>query len=225
VPLSSSLSDRPIARCLTPWTADGGVRAVSLPRPRCLVEGRVLNSPPLKSNGALRRSYPEDSINAGYAQIARICFVAGLRATDAEDLAQEVWLWLLRAGVPLAMIGTPWFEGAIRNYVRRYRRRDYRQQDREGRSLESVPEPPSSEPSLALEIGELLDRVSAILPRREKAVLALIRGGYTLAEASRELGIPRGSRSYRGEQLVAYARRVASRPGWPQHPLGRSALE
>ena len=39
----------------------------------------------------------------------------------------------------------------------------------------------------------------------------LMRRGYSLAEASRMLGIPKGSRDYYRGHLIAYARRLIRR--------------
>jgi DNA-directed RNA polymerase specialized sigma24 family protein len=108
----------------------------------------------------------------------------------------------------MALIETPWFKGVIHNYILRFRRRSYWRYVREGRPLEETPEPQSSQP---LESEELLDRVAAALPKRERKLLALIRCGYSMVEASKLLGIPPGSRAYHQGQLIAYARRVMKR--------------
>jgi DNA-directed RNA polymerase specialized sigma24 family protein len=106
---------------------------------------------------------------------------------------------------------TPWFSGVVRNYVMRYRRRTFGRNTREGRPLESVPEPQSRDQLPAIETEELLDRLASRLPRRERSLLALIRRGYSLAEGCKILGIPKGSHAYYGHLLVAQGQRVLKR--------------
>jgi RNA polymerase sigma factor (sigma-70 family) len=156
-------------------------------------------------------AYPEQSIRSSYRLIARECLRAGLSPADSEDLAQDLWEWLIRSGVPASSIATPWMMGVVRNYIRRYWRRTRCHEVRESGPLERAVEPQSLEPSAHIESSELLDRVSRALPKRERDLLALIRLGYTLPEASRALKIPAGSRAYSSGRLVAYARRALRR--------------
>jgi DNA-directed RNA polymerase specialized sigma24 family protein len=160
-------------------------------------------------------TYPEPSIRAAYALITRTCLGAGLSAADTDDLAQDIWEWLIRTGVPVSVIATPWLKGAVHNYILRFRRRSYCRRVREGQSLASVPEPRSSPPLSRLESKELLDRVATALPSHERSLLALIRRGYSVAESARLLGIPRGSRAYHQGRLVACARRAMKRTPTP----------
>jgi DNA-directed RNA polymerase specialized sigma24 family protein len=170
-----------------------------------------MDAPPRK--GVENRSgfYPEESIRVSYVQIAKVCLWAGLSPADAEDLAQDVWEWLLRTGVPIAIVATPWLKEVVQNYVLRFRRRSHRHGLREGLPLETAPEPISAASERFLESKELLDRVASMLPKRERDLLALIRRGYSIAEASNRLGIPPGSRAYYQGQLIAYARREMKR--------------
>jgi DNA-directed RNA polymerase specialized sigma24 family protein len=119
---------------------------------------------------------------------------------------------MIRVGVPIAVIATPWLKAVVHNFILRFRRRDFSHRVREGQSLETVPEPAASQPEGLLESNELLDRVAELLPKRERSLLALIRKGYSLPEASRLLGIPAGSRDYYKGRLIAYARRALKRP-------------
>ena len=122
-------------------------------------------------------------------------------------MAQDIWLWLLRQGTPALILSMPWLSAVARNFILRYRRRSSRQRAREGRSLDAVPEPQTAEPLRELEASELLDRVAAAVPEIERRLLALIRRGHSLAEASRLLGIPRGSRAYYRQRLITCGRR------------------
>jgi DNA-directed RNA polymerase specialized sigma24 family protein len=170
-----------------------------------------MDAPPWKSRGHRAEIYPDETIRVSYIQITRACVCAGLSPADAEDLAQDIWAWMIRVGVPIAVIATPWLKAVVHNYILRFRRRDYSHRVREGRALETVPEPAARQPEGLLESNELLDRVAALLPKRERSLLALIRRGYSLPEASRLLGIPAGSRDYYQGRLIAYGRRVLKR--------------
>jgi DNA-directed RNA polymerase specialized sigma24 family protein len=170
-----------------------------------------MDAPPWKSRGHRPEIYPDETIRGSYVQITRACVCAGLSPADAEDLAQDIWTWMIRVGVPIAVIATPWLKAVVHNYILRFRRRDYSHRVREGRPLETVPEPAAWQPEGLLESNELLDRVAPLLPKRERSLLALIRRGYSLPEASRILGIPPGSRDYYQGRLVAYGQRVLKR--------------
>ncbi|HYB53850.1 MAG TPA: hypothetical protein VEG84_08280, partial [Thermoanaerobaculia bacterium] len=76
-------------------------------------------------------AYPERTIDASYRLIARECLWAGLSQADSDDLAQDLWEWLIRSGVPASSVATPWMMGVVRNYIRRYRRRTRCQEVRE----------------------------------------------------------------------------------------------
>jgi DNA-directed RNA polymerase specialized sigma24 family protein len=156
-------------------------------------------------------TYPDQSIHACYNVISKACLSAGLAPADAEDLAQDLWEWLIRTRVPMAVIATPWLSAAVHNYVLRFRRRSHRHGLREGYPLAAAPEPRAWQPEEARESNELLDRVAQVLPNRERNLLACIRRGYSLAEASKLLGIPPGSRTYYQNRLVTYARRELTR--------------
>jgi DNA-directed RNA polymerase specialized sigma24 family protein len=155
--------------------------------------------------------------------MTKACLCAGLNFSDAEDVAQDIWAWMLRTGVPIALIATPWLTNVVRNYVLRHRRRRYRQQLREGQPLERAPEPKAWQPEARLESNELLDRVASLLPQREKGLLDLIRRGYSLPEAARLVGIPEGSRDYCQGRVIACARRELARKAVPPTPSLRPA--
>lgn len=169
-----------------------------------------MDAPPRNSCGSPGAAYSEDAVRGSRLQIVKACVFAGLDRADAEDLAQDLWMWMVRAAVPAELIPTPWFRGVIHNYILRYRRRTYCRDTREG-PLENAPEPRSPEAFGALESRNLLDRISAGLPELERSLLTLIRSGHSLAEAARQLGIPPGSRDYYHGRLIASARRFIRR--------------
>jgi DNA-directed RNA polymerase specialized sigma24 family protein len=173
--------------------------------------GRFMRAPLRMIDKERPIGYPETSIRDSYKLIARECLWAGLSPADSDDLAQDLWEWLIRSGVPASAIATPWMMGVVRNYIRRFRRRSRCQEARESAPLERAVEPHSEEPLEVIESSEFLDRVSGVLPKRERELLALIRLGYSLPEASRALNIPTGSRAYSSGRLIAYARRELRR--------------
>jgi len=182
-----------------------------------------MRAPPRKSGEDRSEVYSEESIRASHKLIVRACVFAGLAPADADDLAQDLWEWVIRTRVPMALIATPWLKEVVHNFILRFRRRSYCRNRREGRSLEEVPEPRSSPPLPALESNELLDRIASVLPKLERNLLDLVRRGYSVADAARILGIPKGSCAYYQGRLVAYARREMQRRN--QVPItGRSVV-
>ena len=161
---------------------------------------------PHRKGGISAGTEPDQWIRESYSRILATCVYAGLAPAEADDVAQDIWLWLLRHRIPLTL-SMPWLSAVARNFILRYRRRSYRQAVREGRPLEAVPEPQTSGELEELEVNELLDRVAGRVTEMERKVLQLIRRGHTLAEAARLLGIPRGSRAYYHQRLIACARR------------------
>jgi DNA-directed RNA polymerase specialized sigma24 family protein len=153
------------------------------------------------------RVYPDDWIRASYAVIVQTCLYAGLGQSDADDVAQDLWVWLLRAGIPATIAATPWLRAAARNYVMRFRRRSHHRNVREGRPLQTVAEPQARPLLPSLEAKELLDQVAATLPDTEHRMLALIRNGHSFADAARLLEIPAGSRAFHKSRIIDSARR------------------
>jgi DNA-directed RNA polymerase specialized sigma24 family protein len=162
---------------------------------------------PRKGQGDEARPDSPDGILAAYARIQHLCLAAGVSSFDADDIAQDVFLWLLRNGPLIALPATPWLAAVARNFVRRYRRERSCRRRVEGISLADTVEPRAEEPTSALESKEILDRVAAAIPRIERELLSLIRSGYTLPQAARALKIPKGSRVYLKGRLVKCARR------------------
>ena len=157
-----------------------------------------------------------DGILDAYARIQCLCLAAGVPSFDADDLAQDVFLWLLRNGPLLALPAMPWLAAVVRNFVLRYRRERSHRRKVEGVSLTDTVEPRAREPQEALESKELLDRVAAVLPEEERRILALIRSGYTLPQATDILKIPPGSQGfYRGRLIQCARSELRMRPAGP----------
>jgi len=162
--------------------------------------------PPREAGHPAGGTYSDVAVQEIYARLLGACLAAGLSRPESEDVAQDVWLWLLSCNSPPVALAVPWLSAVVRNFVLRYRRRAGRRRGREGVPLEAVPEPGSPFDTSTLEANEVLDRISSLLPETERKILVLIRKGYTLAKAVEILGIPRGSRAYYGGRLVRLAR-------------------
>src|SRR5438445_5890904 len=53
-------------------------------------------------------------------RITRACFHAGLAPADAEDVAQDIWEWLLRTGNVALAQEIPWLGAVAQNYIKRF---------------------------------------------------------------------------------------------------------
>jgi len=166
----------------------------------------MLRDPSHVPSPAAPSRYSDEAASAIYAQILRVCLRAGIGRSESEDVAQDIWTWLLRSGSPPLALTAPWLSAVAQNYVLRFRRRTEWLRSREGVAIDAIPEPSCSGDARRLEAREVLDRMAAVLPRTERHLLALIRDGHTMANAARLLGIPRGSRAFYRGRLARAAR-------------------
>ena len=145
-----------------------------------------------------------DVVPAIYARIFKACLVAGLRPFDADDVAQDICLWLLRSGRQSEALVTPWLGAVAQNFIRRYWRG---RKVRSAREYQAVAETSALRPgdgTEALDSRLSLDRMEKLLPVIEAKLLHLVRRGCSFAQAVKELQIPRGSRSYFRKRLIAH---------------------
>jgi len=150
--------------------------------------------------------YSDSALREICSRVVALCLAAGLQATDAEDVSQDVCLWLLRMGSPTLALSGPWIAAVARNYVLRYRRQRGRKTAHEGTTLDDIAEPAAPSDRGGFETRQFLDRMAALLPEPEREILSLMRQGLTLGQAARTLGIPRGSCDYHRKRLVSLAR-------------------
>jgi DNA-directed RNA polymerase specialized sigma24 family protein len=142
---------------------------------------------------------PADGLaSAAYARILRVCSFARLPASDAEDIAQDIWVWLIESGRSPEAVSPHWLAGVTLNYVRRYWRAQSRRVARESRAGSGP------NPDLDIETRISFDEIERGLPGLESSLLRLLRGGATFAEASRRLRIPRGSSDYYRKLLYSH---------------------
>ena len=156
--------------------------------------------------GAARKNKGEiapDAMAAAHARILRICIFAGLPPIDAEDIAQDIWLWLIKTGRWEEANSLPWLGGVAANFVRRHWRARTRRDSRESQAAiaNSVRR---SDGAIDIDTKLSLDEMERALPAVESELLRLVRKGATFAEAARTLGIPRGSQDYFRKRLHSH---------------------
>jgi DNA-directed RNA polymerase specialized sigma24 family protein len=139
---------------------------------------------------------PDPSLAAAQDWILRVCRRAHLPAPDAQDLAQDVWLWLIESGRSAEAASLPWLGGVAVNFVRRHWRARSRRIERESRGLAG-----RGSESVDFETRLSLDEMERRLPEREAKLLRLLRLGASFSEASNRLRIPRGSHDYYRKRL------------------------
>lgn len=143
-------------------------------------------------------------------QMLRTCVLAGLTRQDAEDVAQDIWVWLVESN-SLAMITlAPWVSAVLENFILRFRRRRWRT----NRLFVTSDEPYSdcsasrtTEPA-ATEAKLFLERLAARLPARERRLLENMKAGDRLSEAARRAGIVHGSEQCHLGRIRDWARRL-----------------
>jgi DNA-directed RNA polymerase specialized sigma24 family protein len=134
----------------------------------------------------------EREILALTARIVATCLLAGLDLDDANDVAQDIWTWLLSAGKTKLALTVPWLDVVARNFVRRL----WRRRATDLRLRQTLNTQPVRVRDLAAGIAwqRSVDEILPRLRRRDRALLILIdRGGLTFPEAAKALGLAAGS--------------------------------
>jgi DNA-directed RNA polymerase specialized sigma24 family protein len=152
---------------------------------------------------------PDDEVRFLTGRMVSFCLFAGLAHQDAEDLVQDVWAWLLASGKVAMIALAPWRVEVLRNFLRRYLRRRWRESRFE--SMEDRdsghPAPFSCQPSAA-ESRLYLDRLASKCRPSDRRLLELMGAGYRLAEATRAIGIAHGSQQFHLKRIRELARRL-----------------
>lgn len=140
------------------------------------------------------------------ATVRRTCRSQGLSAGDADDVSQEVFLWLLRNRHLVDVVQMSWLAGVTRNFVLRHRHARALRLTREARAGDALRDRDRDrdrERRVSLETKLALDRVEALLPDLESRLLKQVRGGVNFATALANLDIPRGSGDCLRKRLIA----------------------
>lgn len=169
-------------------------------------------------------------IHEAYAGVLRACRFAGLTLSDAEDVAQDVFLWLFESGPLLAVPAMPWLTAVAQNFIRRYWREKGMRETRESRAAaEAAMFPRRGDDADALELQLSLDQIERRLPEIEAKLLHLLRQGCSFTEVATRLDIPRGSRTFFRNRLIEHATeslRVSScRSLWPTTRLSGKSVK
>lgn len=160
-------------------------------------------------------SISEGQIRDVYAHIRRICTAARLGPEDSEELAQDVWNWVLESGNLPRVTIAPWLAEVVGNFLRRLWKRRTRQRKRLTLLVKGpgcVDELPSWEAHIFV---ENLTRHSE---GRSRILLEQLCQDRTFPEAATAAGVPRGS-WYHQRQLLARLARPKSDRGSIKAPL------
>lgn len=147
-----------------------------------------------------------------HAQLIRFSRYAGLARFDAEDVAQDIWIWMLREKKLNIARSDQWVRAVVKNFVLRYRRRIARLAIRESQAFETSPDEGYGPERLDIETQLSVLSVERRLPRREARLLHELRLGATWPEATERVGVPNGSRDWLRKRL-AQKIRAAFSPG------------
>jgi DNA-directed RNA polymerase specialized sigma24 family protein len=156
---------------------------------------------------------PEPEILELSARILASCVLAGLNLDDANDVAQDIWTWLLLTGRTKQAFLVPWLDAVAKNFCRRL----WRRRARDGRVLEALRRQPTPRFDLtsSVELRRSLDELCRRMRSGDRALLALMeRDGLTFAEAAKAIGLLPGSRSrarHRLQKTIGVLRTPASR--------------
>jgi DNA-directed RNA polymerase specialized sigma24 family protein len=143
----------------------------------------------------------ESALRRAQAVMLRCCLSAGLATPDAEDVTQDVWIWVLRNLVTLAPITVSLVAAATFTFARRHRRGLRRNAGSEiGALIERLR--CRDYDVRGLEAKILLDEIETRLPATEARILHLSREGRSLSAAMKACRIPRGSADYYRKRLI-----------------------
>ena len=149
-----------------------------------------------------------DSVNGipeVYARILRVCYSSGLSSSDAQDVAQDVFLWLLRHRDLPRPTELAWLSVVVQNFIRRHWQAKKVRGDRESLAhAEAAVFARADGGAATVEATLSLDRIERRLPEVEGKLLHMVRSGSSFAQAVRAQGIPRGSRTFFRKRLIAH---------------------
>jgi DNA-directed RNA polymerase specialized sigma24 family protein len=158
------------------------------------------------TEGLLGVALSEAVLRDAFARVVRTCGYHGVPRADAEDLAQDFFLWLLTHPERSELASGPALAATIHNYLLRYRRRASRQRRREVTGLTPTfdlrrwSEPVTDETTMSV---RALDR---LLPSAEAKILRHLKAGATWAEAASAAGVPPGSRDWLRKRMAGHVR-------------------
>lgn len=147
----------------------------------------------------------DEDIPEAYVRILRVCRGAGLCPSDAQDVAQDVFLWLLLHPDLPAPTEVKWLRVVVQNFIRRHwQARKVRGARESLAHAEAAVFAREDDGAGRVDITLSLDRIGEGLPAVEGRLLHMVRSGCSFAEAVTAHGIPRGSRTFFRKRLIAH---------------------
>lgn len=163
----------------------------------------------------------EAVLREAYERVVHACDHHGLPRADAEDLAQDFFLWLLIHPDRAPLLTGPCLGGVIRNYLLRYRRRTHRRRLHERPAvdpdfdLRGSSRPRTDETTISVRALERL------LPETEARIIRHLKEGDSWSEAAEAVGIPQGSRDWLRKRIAGHVRTAFTAKR--RAPAGRAA--
>jgi hypothetical protein len=154
-----------------------------------------------------RAGYPgEETLREAFVRVLRACDHQGLQRADAEDLAQDLFLWLVAHPERAPLLTGAGLGSAIRIYLMRYRRRTHTRRMREAPAVDFEIDARGSSRPHADEITVSVGALERLLPGAEARVLKQLKAGATWAEAVAAAGVPPGSRDWLRKRMAGHVR-------------------
>ena len=148
---------------------------------------------------------PDSGIPEAYVRILRVCQAAGMSPSDAQDVAQDVFLWLLLHPDLPAPTELKWLGVVVQNFIRRHWQAKKVRVARESLAhAEAAVFAREDDGAATVNARLSLDRIEGRLPEVEARLLRTVRSGSSFAEAVKDQGIPRGSRTFFRKRLIAH---------------------
>lgn len=169
-------------------------------------------------DGDSEEALGERVLRDAFARVVNACGHQGIPRADAEDMAQDLFVWLLTHQDKRALLEGAALRGAIRIYLMRYRRRTHRRRLREGPALTSDFDPRGWSEPRTNETAVSVRSLENLLPGTEALVLRELRAGATWAEAVAAVGVPPGSRDWLRKRMAGHVRSAFAPRG---HPANR----
>jgi DNA-directed RNA polymerase specialized sigma24 family protein len=147
----------------------------------------------------------EETLGSVYEWARKALRLRGVAGPEAEDLAQDVVLWLLRNPEHAHVLSERWLSGVVRNFILRHRRSSARRKVCEGTWLRLTAEARRT-PAQCADLSIALDQLEPLLKHLERCLLSELRSGSTWVEAAAKVGVPPGSRDWLRKRMSSHVR-------------------
>ena len=148
----------------------------------------------------------EETLGSVYEWARKAFSLQGVAGPEAQDLAQDIVLWLLQNPERARALSERWLFGVARNFILRDRRASARRKACEGLWLQTFTAGAAYPRAQCVELFIAFDQLEPLLEGLERSLLSELRGGSTWAEAAAKLGVPPGSRDWLRKRISAHVR-------------------